>query len=181
MCIKFFFRIASTTRSIHAARNQINGKSTQLLDLIMSQISHQAFFQPCFSTAPLKGRQKTFTSPLGWPAFAVPFPFRFLLAGVLLFLLFFVSSCPGASFFFFSVSFLLFSSVSRSPCFLCSYFFLYFLFLHVSYWYVFFCLWLLRLMWGLLEVLFSGLIPMALLFSAVLQTTRCVVQVDSRA
>ena len=60
LCSKLFSRIASTSRGIQAAGNQMDKESTQLLGPII------AFMQPCFfSAAPSYGRQTTFTSPLG--------------------------------------------------------------------------------------------------------------------
>ena len=50
----------------HAAGNQMNRESTQLIGLIIvSNLASVAFLRPCFcSAAPSNGRQTTFTNPL---------------------------------------------------------------------------------------------------------------------
>ena len=69
---KLFSLKASTTKGIQDAGNQTNKESTELLP--PSMVSNRAsvgFLRPCFwAAAPSKGRQTTFTNPVGGLCFS---------------------------------------------------------------------------------------------------------------
>ena len=70
---KLFSLQASTTKSIQDAGNQTNKESTELLPpSVVSNRASVGFLQPCF-WAPSKGRQTTFTNPVGGLCFSCSF------------------------------------------------------------------------------------------------------------